>query len=242
MRVGVYVDGYNVYYGGRSLCGRGTAGWRWLDLRALADTLVANSKGWPDAEVHRIVYCTAQVDAADNPSGHADQQVYLRALLAAHSVDHVEYGYYVSRVKQLPLARKGLSGRPELVRPDWPIMIQVDGHAAADALFMASVYHREEKGSDVNVSTHLLVDVLEQRVDAAIVLSNDSDLSLPVSEARRRVPVGIVNPSASPTAGALQGEKTAGVGRHWWFRMHKTDFTRHQLPDPVGAITRPAGW
>lgn len=28
------------------------------------------------------MYCTARVDAADNPSGHADQNVYLKALLA----------------------------------------------------------------------------------------------------------------------------------------------------------------
>jgi hypothetical protein len=40
MRVGVYVDGYNLYYGGRALSGRGTAGWRWLDIRALAQALV----------------------------------------------------------------------------------------------------------------------------------------------------------------------------------------------------------
>jgi hypothetical protein len=31
MRVGVYIDGYNLYSGGR-----GTGGWRWLDLRTPA--------------------------------------------------------------------------------------------------------------------------------------------------------------------------------------------------------------
>jgi hypothetical protein len=39
VRIGVYVDGFNLYYGGRGLCGRGTPGWRWLDLRALATSL-----------------------------------------------------------------------------------------------------------------------------------------------------------------------------------------------------------
>ncbi|PWV71430.1 hypothetical protein SAMN05421630_115133 [Prauserella marina] len=34
MRVGVYVDAFNVYYGARAQCGRGTPGWRWLDLAA----------------------------------------------------------------------------------------------------------------------------------------------------------------------------------------------------------------
>ena len=35
MRVGAYVDGYNLYYGGRAVCGRGAPGWRWLDVRSL---------------------------------------------------------------------------------------------------------------------------------------------------------------------------------------------------------------
>jgi len=35
MRVGVYIDGYNLYYGARGLSGAGTSGWRWLDVRGL---------------------------------------------------------------------------------------------------------------------------------------------------------------------------------------------------------------
>lgn len=53
-----------------------------------------------------------------------------------------------------------------------------------DARFMASVARREEKGSDVNVASHLLIDVLTERVDAAVVISNDSDLAYPVAYAR----------------------------------------------------------
>lgn len=65
------------------------------------------------------------------------------------------------------------------------------------ARFIVSVARREEKGSDVNVATHLLLDVLNGGVDAAIVISNDSDLRLPILEARSRVPVGLVNPTKS---------------------------------------------
>jgi hypothetical protein len=50
-----------------------------------------------------------------------------------------------------------------------------------DAIFMVSVADREEKGSDVNVATHLLTDVCEQKIDAAVVISNDSDLALPIT-------------------------------------------------------------
>jgi hypothetical protein len=44
---------------------------------------------------------------------------------------------------------------------------------------MVSHVHREEKGSDVNVGAHLLLDILQGDVEAAIVVSNDSDLSVP---------------------------------------------------------------
>jgi hypothetical protein len=49
---------------------------------------------------------------------------------------------------------------------------------------MVSYANREEKGSDVNVASHLLVDVLTDRIDAAVVISNDSDLRFPVQFAR----------------------------------------------------------
>jgi hypothetical protein len=59
-----------------------------------------------------------------------------------------------------------------------------------DATFMASVARREEKGSDVNVASHLLLDVLQGAVDAETVINNDSDLALPIREARLRARSG----------------------------------------------------
>ncbi len=59
-----------------------------------------------------------------------------------------------------------------------------------DATFMVSYAYREEEGSDVNVASHLLLDLLEQTIDAAVVISNDSDLRFPIEQARLRIPVG----------------------------------------------------
>jgi hypothetical protein len=243
MRVGIYVDGFNLYYGARNLCGRGTAGWRWLDIRALATTLVGERRNWSGASITRVIYCTAVIDAITNPSGHADQDVYLKALPASGSVDHIEYGYYVSRVKSAPLATPDPKGRPLLARSRWPVMVQ--DHAGApvrDATFMVSYAYREEKGSDVNVASHLLLDVPQGAVDAVVVISNDSDLRFPVQQARQRVPVGTVNPSPTYRAGALAGRATDGVGRHWWRQLTAIDIKQHQLADPAGGYTRPTGW
>jgi hypothetical protein len=89
--------------------------------------------------------------------------VYLRALTATSSVDHIAFGSYVARVKYAPLAVRAASrsGSPQVVHPQWPVMAQdAHGNPIPDATFMISYAHREEKGSDVNVAAHLLVDVL----------------------------------------------------------------------------------
>jgi hypothetical protein len=105
VRVGIYIDAFNLYYGGRSRCGAGTAGWRWLDVRALAASLIPAA--WPTAHIARVVYCTARISGADNPSGALDQGVYLNALLGSGSVDLIEEGYYQSKVRFAPLATRG---------------------------------------------------------------------------------------------------------------------------------------
>lgn len=243
MRVGVYVDGFNLYYGGRKCCGRGVAGWRWLDIRRLAATLVGEqAQQWPGATIDRVVYCTARINGNSNASGAADQNIYLRTLLASGGVDHIEFGNYIAKVIRRPLATENKRRRPVLVEPDWPMMIHHNDQSVPGARFIASVATWEEKGSDVNVVSHLLIDVLDGTVDAAVVISNDSDLRYPVQEARRRVPVGTVNPGGGYVAGDLSGRPTDGAGRHWWRSLHAADFYGHQLTDPAGGLRRPAGW
>ena len=75
-----------------------------------------------------------------------------------------------------------------------------------------------------------------------MVISNDSDLEFPVSYARTRVPVGLVNPSGNYLAGALRGQPSDGVGSHWWRQLSPSDLQACQMPHPVGSLARPAGW
>ncbi|MFT4187056.1 MAG: NYN domain-containing protein [Aeromicrobium sp.] len=248
MRVGVYVDGFNLYYGGKFMVGGGgVAGWRWLDLRSLAARVIAAHAGWPPVTSLRVVYCTARIKAdANNPgaAGPREQEVYLRALAASGSVDEIAYGTYVSRVATAPLATASRRRRPVLARPDWPVMVK-DGSCTTDipdATFMVSVARREEKGSDVNVASHLLLDVLQHSVDAAVVISNDSDLEFPIRQARDRVPVGTINPTKGYTAGALNGAPADGVGGHWWYQLTPADLFGAQLPVMIGRLEKPAPW
>lgn len=152
-------------------------------------------------------------------------------------------GNYVARVATASLATQNKRGRPALSRPMWPMMIKDGAGAdAPDATFMASVARREEKGSDVNVAAHLLLDVLQGTVDAAVVISNDSDLTFPVTEARQRVPVGMINPTKGYPAGGLNGSPHEGPGGHWSAQLTPADLHQAQLPNRVGKLVKPTAW
>jgi hypothetical protein len=108
---------------------------------------------------------------------------------------------------------------------------------------MASVARREEKGSDVNVASHLLIDALEGSIGAALVVTNDSDIAFALDRVRSMIPVGLVNPTTKPLAGRLGASAETGVGRHWWHRLTAEDLFRSQLPEAIArGIHKPANW
>ena len=227
------------------MCGVSQQGWRWLDIRKLGDRLIRRRESWVGrgALVERVVYCTAFIDGKYNRSGRLRQGVYVRALQHSGSCDHVEEGRFVTRLRRGLLATNDTGGRPIIAKPRWPVKVR-DGHGqpVPDAQFMVSYLHTEEKGSDVNVASHLLSDVLGRKVDAAIVVSNDSDLRFPIQEARRKVPLGTVNPGSSPTAGDLRSKPQEGAGDHWWYKLTAADYYSCQLPDRVDGYHRPEEW
>ncbi len=248
MRVGVYVDGFNLYYGGRAVAAEGRRnqpGWRWLDLRKLSQRLIHGRREWlaNGAVLDRVIYCTAFIDGNTNPEGRRDQDRYVAALRAHGSIDALIEGRFISRVRKSPLAIAGSDGKPVVTTSRWPVKIRDSSWGdVPNAMFIVSHQRSEEKGTDVNVASRLLLDVLGKQVDAAIVISNDSDLRLPIQESRLRVPIGTVNPGQGRLAGDLAGGRDDGVGMHWWYKLDSADYTGCQLPDPVKQFAKPADW
>ncbi|MDO5698827.1 MAG: NYN domain-containing protein [Dermatophilus congolensis] len=246
LRVGVYVDGFDLYRGGRHQLGS-APGWRWLDIRSLADDLVAES-GWSGAAVAKIVYCTARIDERVNPAGADEQDVYVRALQESGSVDRVEWGTYVTSVVARPLAVSDpVTHVPRLVRPAPPVSVRgSDGRVVSeDGVFLVSTLHQREKGCDVNVATHMLLDMLRRHVDAAVVIGTDSALKLPLKALRDRGPTGVANPYGSPIGGGgadARERVLSPSGRHWSRGLRPSDFTAHQLPGVVGRLIKPSAW
>ena len=49
------------------------------------------------------------------------------------------------------------------------------------------VLKREEKGTDVNLASHLLVDAFENKYKGAVIVSNDSDLFTPMQMIKQSI-------------------------------------------------------
>lgn len=107
----------------------------------------------PHNQIEHIKYYTARIT---DPSKFSRQDVYLRALATLPHVS-ITYGRYLSH--SVP---RRLSNPP------------ATGPAVVD------VIDNEEKGSDVNLATHLVLDACQSAYEVAVVMSNDSDLQEPL--------------------------------------------------------------
>lgn len=160
----------NIYVDGFNLyygCLRGTD-LRWLDIGALCRRLV------PSNPINRIRYFTSKISPRpEAPDGPAHQRTYLRALETIPDLS-IHLGHFRSPIVHMPVADP----------------------SACDGRRTVEVIKTQEKGSDVNLATFLLLDAFRKESDIAVVVSNDSDLAEPIRVLIQelRVPVGLVNP------------------------------------------------
>jgi uncharacterized LabA/DUF88 family protein len=204
----------NVYVDGFNLyygCVRHTP-YRWLDLARLCRIML------PHNQIHRIRYFTARVQSsAHDPQKAQRQAVFLRALLTIPELS-VHEGHFLTQRASMPLVAPQPGGSR-----------------------MAEVWKTEEKGSDVNLATYLLLDGFDGDYESAVIVSNDSDLLLPVQVVRHRLglPVGVLNPHPHPSR-ELLGE--ADYFKSIQPRALKKSLFPDLLYDTVGEIHKPAGW
>ena len=100
----------------------------------------------------------------------------------------------------------------------------------------------EEKGSDVNLATYLLLDAFDGDYDIATVISNDSDLAEPVRIVRQRfgLPVGIYHGAKHyPSSEMGQVGTFQRSIRERLLRVCQFPAT---LRDANGTIAKPAAW
>ena len=144
--------------------------------------------------------------------------MYLRALATLPNVQ-VYYGAFRSGVKRRPLAVP-VPGLPSHVL----------------------VRDSEEKGSDVNLATRLLVDGFAGTYEQAAVMSNDADFVGAMRYVRDGLGlrVTLVNPDAGNASPRELSDAATYVKRLW--RSHLRRSLPGTLIDEVGTIRKPADW
>jgi hypothetical protein len=241
-KVSVYVDAFNLYY-----CALRYTPYKWLNIDALC-RLAA-----PGKQIHRIKVFSANVSAIpSNPGMGNRQQIYFRAL---RTIPHLEIclGTFLSSKVWMPLVNPFPAGSvafwPE-GDPQPPSRTDPVIGVAADGTQMARVLKREEKGSDVNIASHLLIDAFTSQFDEAIVISNDSDLATPIQYVAKTLgrPVTMLHPcraaqsrrKATRPGRALQRVATASA------EISDAMLAASQFPtvmhDANGTITKPPRW
>ena len=206
----------NVYIDGFNLYYRALKDtpFRWLDLWTLARTL------FPEDSILKVCYFTARLEARPaNPGQPQRQLAYLRALGTLPELE-VHYGSFRSGVKRRPLAEP-VPGLPSRVL----------------------VRDSEEKGSDVNLATRLLVDGFNGEYEQAVVVSNDADFAGAMRYVRDGLGlrVTLVNPDARTSSPRDLAAAATYVKRLWRSHLRRSRFP-DTLRDEVGAITKPPSW
>jgi len=186
-------------------------GIRWVNPLAVAKHLL------PDHEFVRVRYFSALVkqDASD-PNKVNRQRVYLRALKTLPKLE-IQLGIFLQSVKTMP--KHPVTRPPETVE----------------------VLKTEEKGSDVNLATALLLDAFEDAMTCAVVVSNDSDLLGPIRVVRNRFgkQVGIINPQKRPSRAFIDNVDFIRQVRRG---VLENSLFPETLTDSTGTFHKPPDW
>jgi len=171
----------------------------------------------PRCTVNRILYFTAHISGSATDRDQAQrQQTYLRALRTIPNLT-IHRGLFTQQVKTRPLAHNPRR--------------------------LVQVLHWEEKGSDVNLASHLLLDASRGDFEVALVISNDSDLRTPIQIVRRtfNLRVGVAIPGTK-----RQIPRSSLAPADFYTRITDRKLAASQFPDVLtdsqGSIRKPPGW
>ena len=104
----------------------------------------------------------------------------------------------------------------------------------------AKVMKTEEKGSDVNLTVHLLNDAWMNAYDCAIVVTNDSDVveAMRIVKVLKTKQIGLVTPRSRYPSRRLM------IHADFSHRIGSVALRNYQFPSPIPGtkITKPATW
>jgi hypothetical protein len=108
-------------------------------------------------------------------------------------------------------------------------------------LVKVRVVKTEEKGSDVNIATHMLCDGFRDAYDVAALISNDTDLVEPLRVIREELGKGVALLSPSKYPSPLLA-KYATTMRQIRPGVLRASLFPDVLSDSEGTFSKPSSW
>lgn len=213
LRTIIYIDGFNLYYGLRS------KGWRkyyWLNLQCLSQKLLKL-----DQRLIAAKYFTARVSAGNKAtSGKAREKMESKRRRQAIYLDALD----------------GLK--------DFMIF---EGHYLAKTITCKNCGNswltHEEKMTDVNIATELIMDAHNDKFDVAMIISGDSDLVPPILAAQKTCPEKRIVIAFPPSRSSERLKQTASA----FFTIGEANIRQSQFPEEIRraegvVLKRPEKW
>jgi len=170
---------------------------------------------------------------AGDPDQPLRQIAYWRALRTLPQVQIIE-GHFLSKDTRMPDAAS-----VQQIISDEAAGLNVLGRIPS----MVLVHKSEEKGTDVNLATHLVNDAHLKRFESALIVSNDSDLNEAVRIVKNEIglTVGIYSPHERPS---VQLKNTASFFRQIKPAHLKSSQFPEDITDADGNIlvSKPSVW
>ena len=229
MRAFVYVDGFNLFYG----CLKGRKN-KWLDINKLV------SSYFPNYSINKIKYFSAITKARKNDLNKpVRQQIYFRALKTNPNTEII-LGSFLENEVTYYVPEKTITGTQQIARVS--LFYKQVALPLSGTNFFA-VKKTEEKGSDVNLGAHLVMDAYEKRFDVAVVISNDSDLVEPINIVNRmdKLRVRLLNPYPFTQEKLKQTTLYTGVKYIRQGALASSQFPEN-MTDGIGNFHMPKDW
>lgn len=186
---------------------------KWLNISKLVQFLLPNN------QIIQIKYFTALVKSRpQDPDQPLRQQIYLRALRTIPNLEIV-LGHFLSHEVSMPLA-------------DCPPGKQR----------YVNVIKSEEKGSDVNIATHMLRDGFLNVFEAAIIVSNDSDLVEAIKIVKNELGKTVIILNPFPNSPSHELRKVASFVKPIRQGVLAASQFPNSLSDQNGIFNKPSGW
>ena len=222
----VYIDGFNLYHSLRD------TPYKWLNIEVLIHSILDFS--WHN--VIKIKYFTANTPFSKSAQR---QDLYLRVIDNLEKVEIIR-GKFKKRYIEI---KKTYVKKLSVLEGNYKKLKDIKNMLIENTVQFPKY---EEKETDVNIATHIIYDCCKENIDSIVLLSNDTDLKLPLWFARKKLKkrVVVITPTDNDVEAIVPLDAHQDLQKisNTTISLTEEYLKNSQFPDVVNKISKPKSW